>query len=121
MLLEIDKKVDVDLANNCSVGEQKRDIDVTQYFLLELKEECLLQIEYAPGHENNADIFTKKVSGPTFKRHVQLYCGTDEYGKQGKVLKEMWNLPNPEARESVSKSECSMLWCSMDKSQRDEP
>ena len=45
-----------------------------------------------------------------------MYFGTDEYGKQNKVLEIIRNLPNPSAREGVIGSKCSVLECSMDKS-----
>ena len=70
MLLEIDNKREVNLANNWSLSGQIRHIDVKQYFLLELNDEGLLQIKYVPG-DNDTDHFTKNVPGPTFKKHIQ--------------------------------------------------
>ena len=80
----------------------------------------MLQIKHVPGDENNTDLFIKNLPGPTFLKHVKMYCGIDEYGKQGKVLKVTWDLPNPSAREGVSGSKHSMLKCSMDKSWSNE-
>jgi hypothetical protein len=28
---------------------------------------------------NSADLFTKNLPGPAFEKHVDVYCGTDEY------------------------------------------
>ena len=79
MVLEMDNKGAVDLANNWSVGGRTRHVDVRNYFLRELKEQGLLVIKHVPGELNNADIFTRNVSGPTFNRHIPLYMGMDEY------------------------------------------
>ena len=67
MLLEVNKKVALDLTNDQRSGWQKRHIDVKQYFLGEFKEEGLLWIKNIRGDENNADQFWKNLSGPTFK------------------------------------------------------
>ena len=82
MQLEYHNKGAVDLSNNWSVGGQTRHIDVNKYFLCELKEQSLLQIEHVPDDDNNVDLFTKNLPGPTFKKHVQMYCRSDEYGKE---------------------------------------
>ena len=87
MLLDMDNKRAVDLANKLSIGGQIRHIDVKQYFLWELKEECLLQIEHVEKDDNDSDLFTKNLPWPTLKKHVQIYCRIDKDGKQGKVLK----------------------------------
>ena len=69
-------------------------IDVKQYLIWSLKEECLIQIEHDLGDEKNADLLTKNLPGSTFEKHVQMYCGIDKYIKQGNVWKVMWDLPN---------------------------
>jgi hypothetical protein len=58
MVLEMDNKGAVDLANNWSVGGRTVHMDVRQHYLRELKDEGLLVIKHLPGEENNADIFT---------------------------------------------------------------
>ena len=44
MILEMDNKGAVDLANNWSVGGRTRHVDTRQYFLRQLKEEGILKI-----------------------------------------------------------------------------
>jgi hypothetical protein len=64
MLLEMDNKGAVDLANNWSVGGQTRHIDVQQCFLRELKESKIMNIHWIKGSGNITDVFTKNLDGP---------------------------------------------------------
>ena len=66
MVLEMDNKEAVDLANNWSMGGRTHHVDVCSYFLHELKEQGLLIIKHVPGELNNVDVFTKNVLGPVF-------------------------------------------------------
>ena len=79
MVLEMDNKGAVDLANNWSMGGRTHHVDVCNYFLRELNEQGLLIIKHVPGELNDMDIFTKNVSGPTFNCHIPRYVGMDEY------------------------------------------
>ena len=79
MLLEMDNKGAVDLANNYSVGGRTRHADVRLFYLRELKEEGLIVIKHVPGIENDVDIFTKNVDAQTFERHLPAYVGNDKY------------------------------------------
>jgi hypothetical protein len=65
MLLEMENKGAVDLANNYSVGGRTRHVDVRFFYLRELKQEGLIVIKHVPGNENDADIFTKNVDAQT--------------------------------------------------------
>ena len=79
MVLEMDNKGAVDLANNWSVGGRTRHVDVRNYFLRELKDEGVLSIKHVSGEDNEADIFTKNTSGPVFEKHIRKFVGDDEY------------------------------------------
>ena len=79
MVLEMDNKGAVDLANNWSVGGHNRHVDVKNFFLRELKDEGLLVIRHISGEKNDADIFTKNTTGPIFEKHIPKYVGKDEY------------------------------------------
>jgi hypothetical protein len=68
MLLEMDNKGAVNLANNWSVGGQTRHVDVRQCFLRELKESKIMDICWIKGSENNADVFNKNLDGPAFEK-----------------------------------------------------
>ena len=58
------------LADNRGIGGQTRHVNVEQYFLWELKDDGLLWVKHILGDENDANIFTKNLPGPTFKKHV---------------------------------------------------
>ena len=79
MLLEMDNKRAVNLANNWSVGGRTRHMDVRNHFLPELKDDGLLVIKHLPGDENDPDIFTKNTTAAVFERHIPKYVGNDMY------------------------------------------
>ena len=83
MILEMDNKGAVDLANNWSVGGRTRHVDVKNHFLRELKDLGLLLTKFVPGDLNDADIFTKNTTGPIFERHLPNFVGIDEYMNVG--------------------------------------
>ena len=82
MILEMDNKGAVDLANNWSVGERTRHVDVRNHFLLELKDIDLIQCRYVPGPDNDADIFTKDVTAALFEKHIPKFVGVDKYMRE---------------------------------------
>ena len=77
MIMEIDNKGTVDLANNWSVGGRTRHVEVKKFFLRELKEQGLLRIVWVSNEDMCSDIFTKNVGGSDFKRHTKVFCGED--------------------------------------------
>ena len=89
MILEVDNKGTMDLANSWSIGGRTRHIDVPQTILQKLKEGGKLLVKWLPGKDNNADMFTKNLDGPVFERFAKVYFGNDEY------------TPEPLSREGV--------------------
>ena len=83
MILEMDSKAAVDLANNWSVGGRTRHVEVKQYFLRELKEENIILTVWIAGASNSTDLFTKNLDRPSFEKHTKVYCGSDAYMKEG--------------------------------------
>ncbi len=81
MLLEMDNKGAVDLANNWSVGGQTRHADVQQCFLWELKETKIMDIRWIKGSENDADVFTNYLDGPAFEKCIKTLVEQDVYMK----------------------------------------
>jgi hypothetical protein len=71
MKLEINNKGAVDLINSFSVGGCTRHINVKQCFLREHKEAKQLVVNWIPGSGNSADMFTKNLDGPLFKRYAE--------------------------------------------------
>jgi len=83
MVLEMDNKGAVDHTNSWSVGGNMRHVGTKQVFLRELKEDGILIVEWIPGEINDADIFTKNLDGPLFRKFTKVYVGDDEYNDQG--------------------------------------
>jgi hypothetical protein len=77
MLLEMDNKGAVDLANNWTVGGQTRHVNVQQCFLLELKETKIMDIRWIKGSQNNADVFAKNLDSPAFEKCIKTLVGQD--------------------------------------------
>jgi len=54
IILEMDNRGAVDLANNWSIVGHTRHVNVRQFFLRELKESKVMDIHWIKGLENNA-------------------------------------------------------------------
>ncbi len=63
------------------MGGQTRHVDVRQCFLRELKESKIMDIHWIKGSENDADVFTKNLNGPTFEKCIKTLVGQDAYMK----------------------------------------
>jgi hypothetical protein len=83
MILEMDNKGAVNLVNSFSVGGCMGHINVKQCFLQELKEAKVLVVKWIPGSENEADIFTKNLDVPLFKRYTELLLGEGAISGKG--------------------------------------
>ncbi len=79
MVLQMDNKGEVDLANNWSVRGWAQHVDVRNYFLRELKDEGILTIKHVAGEDNEADILTKNTLGPVFEKYISKFVGRDKY------------------------------------------
>jgi hypothetical protein len=82
MILQIDNKGAVDLANNWSIGGRTRHMEVRQYFLRDLKMEGTILTQWLAGSEMSSDLFTKNLARPLFEQHMQTFCGVDQYMRQ---------------------------------------
>jgi hypothetical protein len=80
MILEMVNKGAVNLINSFSVGGCTQHINIKQCFLKEAK---VLVVKWIPGSENEADIFTKNLDGPLFKRYAELILGEGAISSKG--------------------------------------
>jgi hypothetical protein len=69
MILRIDCKGAVDLANSWSIGGQTRHIETKQWFLRELKERGIVKVVWIRGENNPADLFMKNLPKKAFEKH----------------------------------------------------
>ena len=75
MILKVDNKGAVDLANNWMVGGRTRHTEVRVNFLRELKDDGIVKVRWILGDKNDADIHTKNLGGPAFEKHSKVYNG----------------------------------------------
>jgi len=61
MIMEIDNKVAVDMANNWSVGGRTNHIDVRYLWLRELKMQGIARVIGTSVESNDAELFTKNL------------------------------------------------------------
>jgi hypothetical protein len=73
MILEMDNKGAVDLANNWSSAGRTRHVATRICFLRELKEEGTLLVKWVSNQVMSSDIFTKNVGGEDYARHASVY------------------------------------------------
>ena len=90
MILELDDKGAVNLANNWSVDGRTLHMDVRNHSICEFKDLGLLVVKSVPGDENDADIFTKSTLAKVFERHTYLSPNssgsTIVWGMRGKSM-----------------------------------
>ena len=83
MILEVDNRGAVDLANNWSAGGRTRHMQTRMFFLRDLQEEELVKVMWLKGDDNPVDLFTKNLAGPAFNKCAKVFVGDDEYVKKG--------------------------------------
>jgi len=79
MILELDNKGAVDIANNWSVAGRTKHIDTKQYFIRQQKKDGIIKVRWIAGKINEADLYTKNLPGPDFRKHTKMFVGDDEY------------------------------------------
>ena len=82
MILKIDNKGAVDLANSWSVRGCTRHMDCRVNYLRELKEQGIILCQWTSSETMASDMFTKNLGGTLFHRFMKVYCGIDKYYKE---------------------------------------
>jgi len=72
IIIRVDNKGTVDLANGWLTGGNLKHVEVRQFFIRDLREEGVLRVEWIPGAENESDIFTKNTTSQVFQKHASL-------------------------------------------------
>jgi hypothetical protein len=73
MIVEVDNKGAVDLANSWTATGRTRHIASRINFVRELKEEGVITVQWLSNQQMSSDIFTKNVGGSDFARHRDVY------------------------------------------------
>ena len=79
MELYMDNKGCFDLINNWSVAGRTRHVDSRKNFMRKLKKNRIIVPKWVAGENLSADLFTKNLGGPDFRRHGKEYVGNDKY------------------------------------------
>ena len=73
MILYVDNKGAVDLANNWTVSGRTRHVQVRQYFLQQLKKTNQIIVRWTSGTETPADLYTKNLPILLFEKHSKAF------------------------------------------------
>jgi len=73
IILDLDNKGAVDIANYWSVAGRTKHIDTKQYFIRHLKENGIIKVRWIPGKINEADLYTQNLPGPDFRKHTKMF------------------------------------------------
>jgi hypothetical protein len=69
VMVRVDNVGAIFLANNLTTGDRTKHIDVRHHFVREIVEEGVVKIIFVKTAENDADLWTKNVSGELFDTH----------------------------------------------------
>jgi hypothetical protein len=83
MILYMDNKGAVDLFNGWSVSGNTRHISTRICFIRELKEAGTLRVQWCPGADNAADLFTKNLDRETFEKHAREFIDMEDSATGG--------------------------------------
>jgi hypothetical protein len=78
MILRVDNRGAVDLVNNWSVGGRTRHVDVHYWYLRDLKEQGIVNVEWIGTEYQTADLFTKNLRKPIFVQHIRAFVTDDD-------------------------------------------
>jgi hypothetical protein len=66
------------LANNFSVSQKTKHIDIRAHFIWEYIEDGILKLVFIRSEDNDSDIFTKNLSEDLFNKHADKMIETVE-------------------------------------------
>ena len=71
IIVHVDNTGAIYLANNQSMGQRTKHVDVRYHFVREFVEDGMVKIVFVKSAENKADLFTKNLSGGLFEKHTE--------------------------------------------------
>jgi hypothetical protein len=71
--IEIDNTGAMFLAENSTTSQRTKHIDVRHHFVRNLIRDGIIKVGFVPTLENDADLYTKNLSGDLFDKHSQFY------------------------------------------------
>ena len=96
-----DNEATIQVAKGEGSHEAKKHIDKDYFYVLELVEKNLVEMNYVESKSNEADILTKRLTGQTFARGLELigFSGSEDYIsslRTSPVSSSSSNTPNPD-------------------------
>ena len=70
IIIRVDNVGAIFLANNFSIGQRTKHIDIRAHFIREYIEDDILKLVFIRSEDNDADIFTKNLSEDIFNKHA---------------------------------------------------
>ena len=70
VVVRVDNMGAIFIANNEGMGQRTKHIDMKHHFVREHVEDGILKIVYVQSEENDADVFTKNLSGELHGKHT---------------------------------------------------
>ena len=69
IIVHVDNIGAVYLSKNATTGNRTKHIDTRYHFVREYIEDGIVKVVFVRSEKNDADLFTKKLNGETFKKH----------------------------------------------------
>ena len=66
-----DNQSTIKMAENSTLQQRTKHIDVRHHFIRDLVREHIIKIEYCPTNEMLADMLTKALARPNFQEHLE--------------------------------------------------
>ena len=79
MIIECDNKEAVDLVNGYQVGAGTKHIDIRTFFVRDLKDDGVIEVQWIPTTANESDVCTKNTKEAVYLEHIKHFVGHDEY------------------------------------------
>jgi hypothetical protein len=76
--LEVDNTGALFLAENSTTSQRTKHIDVRHHFICNLMDDKIIEVKFVKTTENDADVYTKNVSGDLFMKHTTPYMDNTE-------------------------------------------
>ena len=80
-MVRVDNVGAIFIGTNVTVSQRSKHIDVRYHFVREYVYDGFIQIIFVRTKDNDADIFTKNLSGELHDRHASKMVGEKESGK----------------------------------------
>ncbi len=75
IIVRVDNVGAIFMAENVTTSTRTRHVDVRYHFVREFVEDGFIKIIFVRTTENNADIFTKNVTGELYDTHTRSFLG----------------------------------------------